>query len=42
MNPKESAEFIVKHAKSVKVNDAGIENLAKEVSETVVAFHYIC
>lgn len=31
MNPKESGEFIVKHAKFVKVNDEGIESLAKEV-----------
>lgn len=30
--PLESAEFVMKHAKSVQVNTAGVEMLAKKVT----------
>lgn len=31
LNPKKSGEFVVKHAKFIKVNQTGIQNLVNEV-----------
>jgi hypothetical protein len=37
LNPKESGEFIVKHAKYLEVNELGIKNLANQIIEAIVS-----